>query len=224
MPENDTKDKTAQSQEDERDESQEDTNASSSESKQADDATPQEGGQDQSMKTESEESKTQEAEDDKDDNADSKESDEDDDEDALVPLAKLKKVRNEAKNLRDRLKTAEARITELEAGGANEDEAKQVEALTHELRMERLSHKIAQEAVKSGAIEPSAVAKLIDLNSVTWENNAPTNIEAVLKAARESFPKLFVPVTGTGNVGNRSERGGQDEVMSPSSRLRNAYQ
>lgn len=164
------------------------------------------------------------------DNAES-DSDDEDDDDAMVPLSKLKKVRNEAKNLRDRLKTAEDKVSELEARSADDalmkerDELQgQVDTLTRELQSERLNVHLNATAAESGAIEPAVVAKLVDANTVEWsDDGTPTNLEALVTDLKTAYPKLFSAAQGSGNVGTRSDTRGRDEVLSPSSRLSNAY-
>ncbi len=162
---------------------------------------------------------------------DASEDDESDDEDAMVPLAKLKKVRNEARNLRERLKAAEAKVAELEAVKPDEalvrerDDLKaEVERLTNELHAERLRVHLDRAAAESGAIEPSVVGKLVDTAKVEWgEDGQPTNLDALIADLKTSYPKLFVSAQGTGNVGTRSEPRGRDETLSPKSRIASAY-
>lgn len=162
---------------------------------------------------------------------DESQDDESDDDDGMVPLAKLKKVRNEAKNLRDRLKAAEAKVAELEAAKSDEalvkerDDLKaEVERLTNELSAERMRVHLDKAATESGAIEPSVVSKLVDTAKVTWgEDGQPTNLDALIADLKKTYPKLFAPTQGTGNVGNRSEPRGRDETLQGVSRLAQAY-
>lgn len=161
---------------------------------------------------------------------DESQDDESDDDDAMVPLAKLKKVRNEAKNLRDRLKAAEAKVAELEAAKSDEalvkerDDLKaEVERLTNELSAERLRVHLDKAATESGAIEPSVVGKLVDTSKVEWADGTPTNLDALIADLKKSYPKLFAPTQGTGNVGNRSEPRSRDESLQGMSRLAQAY-
>lgn len=157
--------------------------------------------------------------------------DDDDDDEALVPLSKLKKVRNEAKNLRERLKTAEARVEELEAGQSDtalvqerDDLKAEVTRLQSELHTERLSVHLDKAAEDSGAIEPAVVTKLVDTAKIEWgDDGKPTNLDAMITDLKTAYPKLFSTAQGTGNVGNRSEPRGRDEALTPSSRLSQAY-
>jgi hypothetical protein len=154
---------------------------------------------------------------------DDDESDEDsDDDEALVPLAKLKKVRGEAKNLRDRLRTVEARIVELEQSPKNDELQSQYESLVVSIRQERLERLIADEAGNANAIEPSAISKLINADDVVWTDNSPSNVEAIVTQLKSQYPKLFVAVHGTSNAGARDERV-IDDNLSPESRLKLAY-
>lgn len=149
--------------------------------------------------------------------------DDDDESEALVPLSKLRKVRNEAKNLRDRLKAAETEIETLKTGGTNQDLVNEVATLTSTLRTERLAQLISSEATKNGAIEPAAIAKLIDQNAVEWEENKPTNISKVLEATKKTYPKLFSATQGSGNLGSRDEPRARTEGMSATAVLADAY-
>lgn len=151
------------------------------------------------------------------------------DDDAMVPLSKLKKVRNEAKNLRERLKTAEDRIHELEATNTDEalrterDDYKQkYEKLVQQHRTEKVTRLVTDAATKQGAIEPAAVAKLVDQDTIEWKDGEPTNIADVVTNLKNTYKRLF-GVNGTGNAGNRNERGADNEGLTANERLKNAY-
>lgn len=155
------------------------------------------------------------------------EADVDDDADATVPLSKLKEVRREAKNLRDRLRTAEARITELEATPVDQsiiDERDQlrtqVETLTKQARHSTLSNLVTATAQEAGAIQPDAIVHLIDVDAVEWEDGKPKNVADLVKEAKAKYSRLFT--TGNGNAGNRNERGGEYEGMTAHDRIRSA--
>lgn len=155
------------------------------------------------------------------------EADVDDDADATVPLSKLKEVRREAKNLRDRLRTAESRITELEATPVDQsiiDERDQlrtqVETLTRQTRLATLDSLVSVAAREAGAIQEDVIVKLIDLDTVKWEDGKPTNVADLVKDAKAKYSRLFT--TGNGNAGNRNERGGEYEGMTATDRIRSA--
>ena len=95
------------------------------------------------------------------------------------------------------------------------------EALTGSLRTERLAGRAAEEAAKLGAIEPSAVAGLVNAADVEWDDDhAPKDVAAVVAKVKERYPKLFS--TGRGNGGNRDERS-PENVTPGLGRLNLAY-
>jgi len=166
---------------------------------------------------------------DADDATDSQEEDEDSTDDDDEILKPLKKLRSENKNLRDRLKAAEARVTELEATTGDEaiiterDELKaKLEQLTTKVRTERLERLVTSAATEAGAIEPDAVAKLINADDVTWNDDGePTNVADLVTKAKTQYKRLFA-VPGSGNVGNRNQRNADAVNLKGESRIANA--
>lgn len=142
---------------------------------------------------------------------------EQDDADAMVPLSKLKEVRREARSLRERLRTAESRIAELEANDTSAIETKANSLLTT-LRTERLDRAVSDLAAKSGALEPNALAKLISADDVEWTDDKPTNVESIISKLRADYPRLFGSFSANGNAGTRDQRS-NEENLSPQHRL-----
>ena len=161
-----------------------------------DTSTEEEATNDESQEDESNESESE-------DESQEDES-EDDDEEALVPLSKLRKVRSEAKNLRERLKAAEGKIEELQSVNPGEVLQTRYDELVCEVRNERLEHIVQTEVANT--IDPSAISKLIRIEDVTWEDNQPSNVQELVSSLKTAHPKLFqVSVQGTTNAGARDE-------------------
>lgn len=149
---------------------------------------------------------------------------EDDSDEALVPLAKLKKVRSEARRLRERLRTAEARIEELEQDtSGSEWESKYGDLLTS-IKHERLERLILAKVKMRGAIEPDVINRLVPIDEVAWsEDNTPTNVDDLIERVKKDYPRLFSNAIGVTNAGALDEAFILDNVSSHQ-RLRNAYQ
>ncbi|MGC4107820.1 MAG: phage scaffolding protein [Thermomicrobiales bacterium] len=161
---------------------------------------------------------------------DSQEENEEDDDDAMVPLSKLKKVRNEAKNLRDRLKVAEDRVVELEAREGDEalvrerdDLKSQLETLVNQNRQTKLEALVTKAAETANAIQPEAIVHLIDSSKVEWEDDAPKNIDALVVDVKNNYSRLF-GTTAKGNAGNRNERNSEHEGLTPTQRMKSAFE
>lgn len=135
------------------------------------------------------------------------EEDEDSDE-QFVPLSKLRKVRNEAKNLRERLKASEAQVEELESKLSTQSDSElqaKINEYKTELEKERLSNSLAAVAGEHGAIDPDVLITLIPMDKVEWEDSKPSNLDDVINELKERFPRQFRKTTGSGNVGSRDE-------------------
>jgi hypothetical protein len=151
-----------------------------------------------------------------------------DDLDAMVPLSKLKEVRREAKNLRDRLRNAESTITELQSNPGDQtiiqerDSLKaQVEALTKQARHATLTNLVTASAQEVGAIQPEAIIHLIDADAIEWDGDAPKNVANLVKDAKTKYARLFN--TGNGNAGNRNERVVDEGPIRPEARIARGY-
>lgn len=166
-----------------------------------------------------------------DDSAEPQEGDEEsDDDDAMVPLKKLREVRREAKNLRNRLKIAEDRIVDLESREGDEaivrerDELKsQLESLVSQNRQTKLEGLVTKAAESSSAIQPEAIVHLIDSSKVEWEGESPKNVDALVADVKKNYPRLF-GTSSKGNVGSRNERHSENEGLTPTARMRQAFE
>jgi chromosome segregation ATPase len=141
----------------------------------------------------------------------------------------LKKVRNEAKNLRKRLKDAEATIAELKANSNDElvkerDTYKQqLQDLKLEIRSDRTKAQVVEAARKANAVEPEAIADAL-MGKITYdENDKPTNVDKAISDYKATYKRLFTGAVGNGNIGNRNERGSKFEGMSSRDLLVEAF-
>ena len=158
----------------------------------------------------------------------SKESEKTDEEDEGIK--RIKKLNNENKSLRTRLREAEDQLKSL---GTDPDSFKtlvserdnyktQYDSLLASLRTERLSSSITEVARKNGAIEPDAVIALANTTDVKVEydnDNRPTNVDAVVKNLKTKYPKLFMGASSNGNAGARNEREANLDAMTPEQRI-----
>jgi hypothetical protein len=187
----------------------------------------------ETQEVEEEESVTEESsklESQSDSSASQAELDKDDESEEDKALEAMKKLRSEAKNLRLRLKDAEARIVELEASKTDEgiaaerdDYQQKYETLFQQHRTEKISRLVSDVAREQGAIEPDAVAKLIDQSKIEWNDDGePSNVNDVVIELKNTYKRLF-GVTGKGNAGTRNERGSDHEGLSTTQRLVGAY-
>jgi chromosome segregation ATPase len=129
--------------------------------------------------------------------------------------SELKKLRSEAQALRRRLRDAEsaqaeaekAKLPELERLGLERDQYRQrVEALEASIKSERITRMALEISGALGAIEPGAVAKLVELATVEWDEDfRPTNVESLVKDLRKAHPRLFQAAAGDGNGGARDQ-------------------
>lgn len=144
-------------------------------------------------------------------------------------LAAIKKVRNEAKNLRKRLKEAEATIADLssktDSAIAEERDAlrKELDEIKDQIQKDKIIGEIENQAMKMSAIEPQAVARLVDTKLVKFDDDGkPTNIKELLTDTRNQFKRLF-GATGSGNTGSRDERGSSLEGVDSQSLLSKGF-
>lgn len=155
--------------------------------------------------------------------------DDESDDDAMVPLKKLREVRREAKNLRDRLKVAEDRIVDLESREGDEalvrerDELKsQLETLVNQNRQTKLEALVTKAAETANAIQADVIVHLIDSSKVDWKDDTPTNVDALVADVKKNYSRLF-GTTAKGNAGNRNERHSEHEGLTPTARMRQAF-
>jgi len=154
------------------------------------------------------------------------EEDDESDDDALVPLSKLRKVRNEAKSLRDRLRASEARVAELESGSGDtaltqerDDLKAQLQAVTEKYHDSMLSRLVRDASNEAGAIDPEVIAALVKRDAVTWEDDNPTNVKELVADLKKKHPKLFGSVLANGNGGNRNERAPENPDLKGAARI-----
>lgn len=154
------------------------------------------------------------------DDSNENDADDDSDDDALVPISKLRKVRNEAKNLRERLREAEAKLTERDDSTLQS----QLDSLMNELRSERLANALTSKVSDAGAIDPEILVGLVHLDSIEWEGNTPTNLDGITTELKEKYPKQFRSARGEGNVGARNDAKPSLEGLTAEQKLKMAYE
>lgn len=146
-------------------------------------------------------------------------------------IKRIRKLNNENKNLRNRLREAEDQLKNL---GTDPDALKtliserdsfksQYDTLLSSLRTERLTNVMTDECRKAGAIEPNAVIALANTSDVAVvydDNNKPTNVSDVIKNLKTKYPKLFGTQSFNGNAGARNERHADTDDLSPKERMR----
>lgn len=158
--------------------------------------------------TEIEDEATEESVPNNEEESEDSDSEEDDSEEQFVPISKLRKVRNEAKNLRERLKASEAQAEALESKLSERDDSAlqaKINEYKTELEKERLSNSLASIAGKHGAIDPDVLITLVPLDKVEWQDSKPSNLDGVISELKERYPRQFRKTTGSGNVGSRDE-------------------
>jgi hypothetical protein len=133
-----------------------------------------------------------------------------------ISLEEARKLRSENRSLRTRLKTAEdklqssddANLSELDRTVKDRDNWKgKYEALESSLKSDRVRAHAIEAASKIGAIEPTAVAKLIALGEVDFDNDLnPTNVNDLVAGIKKEHPRLFAATPGSGNGGERDQK------------------
>lgn len=146
----------------------------------------------------------------------------------------LTDTRRENQNLRRRLRELEeklqadedAKLSELERAVRDRDTWKiKYEGLVSSLKRERLTARAMEVAGKLGAIEPAAVAKLVSLDDVDFDDElTPRNVDELIAALKKEHPRLFSASPGHGNGGNRDEKPRGGESLFGYSRLASAYE
>lgn len=191
-----------------------DTDASADESRE-DESNPDESTSDES---------TDESADERDDDEE-----ESDSEDIERLRDDLKKARNEAKNLRRRLRAAERERDEARAGqsdvaaqlqGDLETARSRIGELEDELRDIKSRDVVRQEAEKAGAISPNAVYALIRDDLEYDDQGNPTNVSEVIDQLREREGRLFAHAAGHADGG---PTGDVIDAVDPISRMTAAY-
>lgn len=132
-----------------------------------------------------------------------------------ISLDEARKLRGENKSLRQRLRDAEAKaanqdgetLSELERTARERDTVTaRYDALVGALKTERLTTAAVSAAAKVGAIEPGAIARMIDRDAIEWDDDfAPENIESLVADLRKAHPKLFSAAPGRGDGGARDQ-------------------
>lgn len=169
-------------------------------------------------------------------------SDDDDDGDDDDGAEKLRKTLQKERGLR---KAAERRLRQLRresrqdkggggkgGGGTNGDGDEKddggewknrFEALDRRYRTVSVRNRVSAEAAKRNAIDPAAVARLVELDDVAFDEKGETitNLGDLMDELVEDFPKLFRKSPGKGNGGD--EPGRPRKVKPGLDRLTNAY-
>ncbi len=117
-----------------------------------------------------------------------------------ISLDEAKKLRSEANNLRKRLKAFEDAQAQAEAAKLTEQERLQKHATdlqakydadTNALTERIVRYEVERQASKLGIVDPDAAAKLIDWQSLEYdEDGTPTNAETLLKDLLKARPWL----------------------------------
>lgn len=151
----------------------------------------------------------------------------------------LEKERDARKAAEKRAKDIERELKALKAAKAKDEDAELGElertakerdkwqadfaALEGSLKRERMTSHAISAATKLGAIEPSAVAGLISLDDIEWDDERnPVNAEELVANVKKAYPRLFSKAPGNGNGGNRDARP-VNAASTPTERMRNAY-
>ena len=98
------------------------------------------------------------------------------------------------------------------------------EELDRRYRTETVRNRVSAEAAKRNAIDPAAVARLVELDDVEFDEKGEkiTNLDDLMKELAEDFPKLFKKSPGKGNGGD--EPGRPRKVKPGLDRLTAAYE
>lgn len=150
-----------------------------------------------------------------------------------LSLDEARKLREENRKLRQRAKDAEGKLataataddqalTELEKLTRERDDFKgKFEGLNTSLRNERATSQAVELATKAGAINASAIARLIPITDVEFDDDGkPENVGDLIAQAKKDYPDLFRAAAGGGNGGSKDESA---EVSSPLSRMARGY-
>lgn len=96
------------------------------------------------------------------------------------------------------------------------------EELDRRYRTETVRNRVSAEAGKRNAIDPAAVARLVELDDVVFDDKgAITNLGDLMDELIEDFPRLFRKSPGKGNGGD--EHGRRPKVKPGLDRLTAAY-
>lgn len=118
----------------------------------------------------------------------------------------IRDTRKEAGDYRTKLnKIEDANKSELQKAidKAAELEKQYGDVLT-EVQQERAERLVLTAATKANAVRPDAVFRLVR-DGLEYEDGKPTNVDAVVKAARTEYPELFRASAGTGDGGKTGE-------------------
>lgn len=107
-----------------------------------------------------------------------------------------RKLRSEAKGLRERLKPLETAEETRKREQQSEAERiatteKERDTAREQLRRERVERRVLTIAVANNAVDPDAVVRLIDHDEIEYDSDGkPTNVESLVKALLTSKPYL----------------------------------
>lgn len=127
-----------------------------------------------------------------------------------ISLDEAKKLRSEAAGLRKRLKDAESKVQAAEDAGKSESEKREQALKAAEERATAAESRyqaaigraaVTDAATKAGAISSRAVHALIRDEIDFGDDGEPTNIDALINAARKDEPQLFRAAAGSGDGG-----------------------
>lgn len=122
-----------------------------------------------------------------------------------VPVAEFKKVQNEAKNLRQRLRKIEADLAGKENEGKSEVEQAQAELTATKTSLATAEQRnrellVAVRAPKHGIADGEVAARLIDFDDIE-DASDPDQIDTALKALVKKHPFLTGKVAGGADGG-----------------------
>lgn len=92
----------------------------------------------------------------------------------------------------------------------------EMETLRAELRVERFTNAITSAATAAGALNPSRIARLLDINDVADEKGNVRDAGKLIEKLKQSDPYLFGKVVqggGDGGAGNGTNEGNQPTDM-----------
>lgn len=127
--------------------------------------------------------------------------------------AVIARLNSEAKQNRLRAEAAEAKIKEFEEGQMTElqkSQARLADMETRSLTLERENQELRvgglarDAATKAGAVDATAVQRMLDLALVEFDDaGKPKNLDKLVGDIKQAHPALFNAVRGNGDTGPR---------------------
>ena len=126
----------------------------------------------------------------------------------------MKKVRSEAANLRKRLKDAEAKWSEYETAHQSDEERRSAELTSLQERAEKAEQALRKANGRSAviakagnAVSAEGLYRFVKDDIEFGADGQPTNIDDLIKQARESEPSLFQRGSADGAPKGETDKG-----------------